>query len=86
MNKDGTLAANVIKHDTVVDKYFFTIKDTLIHEIKSSEKMQAIHLIFNDCKILRAYWRSFLQCSKMHSIYAYRQTNRSGVGLYDLLS
>lgn len=46
MNKDGTLAANVIKHDTVVDKYFFTIKDTLIHEIKSSEKMQAIHLIF----------------------------------------
>ena len=37
VNKDGTLAANVIKHDTVVDKYFFTIKDTLIHEIKSSE-------------------------------------------------
>lgn len=37
VNKDGTLAANVIKHDTVVDKYFFTIKDILIHEIKSSE-------------------------------------------------
>ena len=26
-----------ILHDTVVDKYFFTIKDTLIHEIKASE-------------------------------------------------
>ena len=37
VNRDGALASKVLKRDSVVDKYFYTIKDTLIHEIKNSD-------------------------------------------------
>ncbi|MGN1280683.1 MAG: phosphate signaling complex protein PhoU [Succinivibrio sp.] len=37
VNRDGVMAAKVLKRDSVVDKYFYTIKDTLIHEIKNSD-------------------------------------------------
>lgn len=44
VNKDKQLASAVLKHDVIVDKYFFMVKNALVQEIKKSNDDASLSL------------------------------------------
>ena len=44
VNKNYEMSKLVIKHDTIVDKYFYMVKNTLINEIKKTENNSGLPL------------------------------------------